>query len=32
MKILVNKKDLNEEELKTGRISYQRAIERFVAI
>ena len=30
MKILVNKKDLNEEELKTGRISYQRAIERFV--
>lgn len=30
MKILVNKKDLNDEELKTGRISYQRAIERFV--
>lgn len=30
MKILVNKKDLNGEELKTGRISYQRAIERFV--
>lgn len=30
MKILVNKKDLNEEELKTGRISYRRAIERFV--
>lgn len=29
-KLLVNKKDLNEEELKTGKVSYARAVERLV--
>lgn len=29
-KMLVNKKDLNEEELRTGKVSYRRAVERLI--
>lgn len=29
-KMLVNKKELNEEELRTGKVSYRRAIERLI--
>lgn len=30
MKMYVNKENLNEEELRTGRVSYRRIIERYV--
>lgn len=30
MKMYVNKEDLNEGELKTGRVSYQRIIKRYI--
>ena len=29
-KMLVNKKELNEEELRTGKVSYRRAVERLI--
>lgn len=29
-KLYVNKEDLNEEELKTGRVSYKRLVDRYV--
>lgn len=30
MKMYVNKENLNEEELRTGRVSYKRVIDRYV--
>lgn len=30
LKMFVNKENLNEEELKTGRVSYQRVVKRYI--